>query len=115
MKIVLIEGKRKLRVNVKKVSFFGRFSGLMFKNRNTSNLLFEFSHDVNLAIHSVFVFFPFLAVWLDDKNRIIEKRIVNPFILSAKPIKNFRKLVEIPLCNENKKIVDFLVGKKRFK
>lgn len=115
MKIVLIEGKRKINVNVKKVSFFGRFSGLIFRNKNTNNLLFEFSHDVNLAIHSLFVFFPFLAVWLDDKNRIIEKRIIKPFILSAKPRKNFRKLVEIPLNNENKQIIHFLVGKKRFK
>ncbi len=115
MNINLIEGKKRINVNVKKVSFFGKFSGLMFKNRNTKKLLFEFSHDVNISIHSLFVFFPFLAVWLDDKNRIVEKTIVNPFILSVKPQKKFRKLVEIPLCNENKRIIDFLVGKKRFK
>lgn len=115
MKIILIEKNKKIKINVKKVSFFGKFSGLMFKNKNTSNLLFEFSKNVNISIHSLFVFFPFLAVWLDDKNKVVEKRIVKSFILSVKPIKKFRKLVEIPLNNENKKIIDFLVGRKRFK
>lgn len=115
MKIILLNRKKKIKVNIKKVSFFGKFSGLMFRSRNTSNLLFEFSRDVSISIHSLFVFFPFLAVWLDDKNRIIEKRIVKPFIFSAKPKKMFRKLVEIPLNNENKRIIGFLVGKKRFK
>lgn len=115
MRITLFDGRKKIRLDVKKVYFFGRFSGLMFRNKSTSNLLFEFSRDVSISIHSLFVFFPFLAVWLDGKNRIIEKRIIKPFIFSAKPMKNFRKLVEIPLNNENKKIVHFLVGKKRFK
>ncbi|MEK6910494.1 MAG: hypothetical protein AABW82_01860 [Nanoarchaeota archaeon] len=115
MKIILLNGKKKIKVNVKKVSFFGKFFGLMFRGRDTTSLLFEFSKNVNISIHSLFVFFPFLAVWLDDKNRIIEKRIVKPFIFSAKPSKKFRKLVEIPLNNENKRIIHFLVGKKRFK
>ena len=113
--IYIKRGKKKINLKVHKVSFFGRFSGLMFRTRKVENLLFEFSEDVNYSIHSLFVFFPFLAVWLDKNNNVVDKKIVFPFILSVKTKKMFRKLVEIPLNNENTKIVDFLVGKKRFK
>lgn len=115
MNIRITDGRKKIKINVHKVNSIGKITGLMFKSKNTRNLLFEFSTNSKLSIHSYFVFFPFLAVWLDDKNKIVEKRIVKPFNFSVKPVKNFRKLVEVPLNNENKRIIGFLVGKKRFK
>src|SRR3989344_2981150 len=103
---------KKIEIPAKKVSPFGKISGLMFKSRNTENLLFEFKKNTNLRIHSFFVFFPFLAVWLNKKNKVIEIKIVRPFSFSIKPKKLFSKLVELPFNNKNKKNIKFLVGKK---
>lgn len=84
--------------NVKQCTEIGKLLGLMFKSKNNANaLIFDFEKKSDMKIHSFFVFFPFIALWLDDKNRIIEKRIINPFTLSINPKKSFSKLVEIPL------------------
>ena len=104
-KIIIIE-------NVKKLSEFQKGIGLMFKKReNCPAMLFEFDKPTNMGIHSLFVSFKFAAVWLDDKNRIVDKKIIKPFrllILSKKP---FYKLLEIPLNNEYDKKVKTLFGK----
>jgi len=74
-----------------------KYIGLMFRTRKTKPLIFEFSKDVIMAIHSFFVFFPFKAIWLDKKGKVIEKRIVKPFTFHVCPKKAFRKLIEIPI------------------
>ena len=102
---------KKIDVRVKRVSSFGKFIGLMFKSKNTENLLFDLENDVKMAIHSYFVFFPFLAVWVNDKNEVQEWKVVEPFISIIKPKKSFRKLVEIPFNSANIGIIDFFVGK----
>lgn len=83
----------------------------MFKSRNSGNLLFEFKKNTGISIHSYFVFFPFLAIWLDDKNKIIEWKVVKPFTFRIKPKIKFRRLVEIPINGENRKIISLFVGK----
>ena len=83
-------------IQAQKASGIRKIFGLMFRSRKTKPLLFEFKNDVHLAIHSIFVFFPFQAIWLDENNRIIEQRIVKPFTFSVRPKKPFRKLIEIP-------------------
>jgi len=80
----------------KRARGLGMILGLMFRTRKTSPLIFEFSKDTRMAIHSFFVFFPFHAVWLDKNNKIIEQRKVKPFTFCVKPRKAFRKLIEIP-------------------
>jgi uncharacterized membrane protein (UPF0127 family) len=75
-----------------------KISGLMFKKREKAEaLLFEFSKPTKLAIHSYFVFFPFIAVWLDENNKIIEIKKVEPFTFHVKPKKPFTKLLEVPI------------------
>ena len=96
---------QKLTVGVNKVNSFEKYIGLMFKSSETENLLFEFKKNVNLPIHSFFVFFPFLAVWLDDENKVIEFKIVRPFCFSVKPNNKFRRLIEVPINIKNKRIV----------
>jgi len=103
---------KKLEVPVKRVSFFGEAIGLMFRTRQTSNLLFEFKKKVKTPIHSFFVFFSFLAVWLDEKGKVLEYRIVKPFSLHISPKNVFVKLVEIPINDKNRKIIEFFVGKR---
>ena len=67
--------------------------GLMFKGKETDALLFEMK---DKAIHSFFC--PrFLAIWLDDKNRIVDYNLVSPWKSYVKPQKSFSKLIEIPV------------------
>ncbi len=114
---IFYKGKR-FSLNVKDVSFFGKFRGLMFRKFFRDGLLFNFSRGCREPIHSLFVFYPFLALWLNNKNELLEHRIVQPFKFSIVPKKKFYKLIEIPLLvngKENNKLVNFLVGKERFK
>jgi len=106
-------GKRKITLEVRKLSFFGRFRGLMFRINSeiTENLLFEFGRKNRIAIHSFFVFFCFLAVWIDEKNNVVDFKIVKPFKPYISSKKNFFKLVEIPINEKNKRIIEFFVGK----
>lgn len=102
---------RSLAVSYDEVGFFRRGTGLMFRSQGTSNLLFRFAQPCRVAITSWFVFFPFVAVWLDSKHNVIETRVVKPFILSFKPRSPARYLLELPLNRRNLKITRFLVGK----
>jgi len=118
MKLTIIDGKKNFKLDVYRVGFLGRVTGLMFKSYKTENLLFEFSRNVKLSIHSFFVFFPFVAIWLDNQNKVIEKKIINPFTPLVSPKKEFRKLIEIPFNSKNNVILrklGFSDGKKRFK
>lgn len=103
----------KIKIPVKKISEFGKISGLMFRKKSAENLLFEFNKETNLRIHSYFVFFNFLALWINEKNKVLEWKIVKPFTLSVKPNKSFFKLIEIPLNKKNEKIVKFFVGERK--
>ena len=104
---------KKIKISVKKVSELGKTIGLMFKKKTTENLLFEFNEKTSFRIHSYFVFFDFLAIWLDKKNNVLEWKIVKSFTLSVKPEKSFFKLIEIPFNKKNEKIVKFFVGKRK--
>ncbi|MFH1325230.1 MAG: hypothetical protein ABIH49_00470 [archaeon] len=112
MEIKISFKNKTIKIPVKKVSFLGKFLGLMFKSRNTENLLFEFHKKTQMQIHSLFVFFPFLAIWLSEKNKVLETRIIKPFNLNVNSKKPFNKLIEIPLNNKNRKITNFFVDKK---
>jgi len=103
---------KKINIDAEKVSEIGKISGLMFKTRQTKNLLFEFGKETRIKIHSFFVFFKFLAVWLNDKNKVIEWKMIKPFSIGYSPKKHFSKLIELPLNGKNRKTIQFLVGKK---
>ncbi|MEX0932936.1 MAG: hypothetical protein WDZ77_02455 [Candidatus Pacearchaeota archaeon] len=102
---------KKLEIPVHKVSSLGEITGLMFRTKNTKNLAFMFGKKTNLKIHSFFVFFNFLAVWLDEKNKVLDFKIVRPFTFAVKSKNPFQKLIEIPMSEKNSKIVDFFVGR----
>jgi uncharacterized membrane protein (UPF0127 family) len=104
-------GKKSVLVDAKKVSFLGKFSGLMFRTRYTKTLLFEFDNETRQAFHSYFVFFPFLMVWLDGKNNVIESRKIRPFTFIIRQKKKFRKVVEVPINGKNEDIIRFFDGK----
>ena len=104
---------KKINFLVKECNALERIRGLMFRKNNLSDiLLFNFRKKSRLMIHSYFVFFDFLAVWTDEKNNILEKKIVKPFTFSVKPKKSFNKLIEIPINKKNKRIIQFFVGRR---
>jgi len=116
MKNIIIKYKKKrIKIqNVKKLSELGKMRGLMFRRREKCPaLLFEFKKPVKMKIHSLFVFFPFIAAWTDNKNRIVDLKIVKPFrpiISSRKP---FYKLIEIPLNKKYLTLSSVIVGAKK--
>ena len=74
-----------------------RYTGLMFRTRKTEALCFMFEQEVMIPIHSWFVFFPFIALWKDSEDKVIEMRRVDPFESHILPKKPFKKLLEIPI------------------
>ena len=99
-----------IEVKAKKVGFFGKVFGLMFKSSNTGNLLF---YNFRGEIHSYFVFFPFVAVWIDSSNNVVDCEVVRPFRFAVKPKKQADKLIEIPLNSDNSSLVRLLVGRRK--
>lgn len=100
------KGKKKISVNVSEMKGLMRGIGLMFRRSSTTPLLFAFETANRTAITSVFVFFPFLAVWLDEKKKVIECRKIGPFRLSILPKNDSKYLVEIPIHEKNHELIE---------
>lgn len=96
--------KKRIKITIKKCNFFQKISGLMLTRKQKAKALF-FEFKKPIAIHSFFVFFPFIAIWLDKNDKIIEIKKIKPFTFHVKPKKNFTKIIEIPI---NKKYKDVL-------
>ncbi len=108
---------KNISVPVKKTGFFRKGLGLTFRTKNTDNLLFDFGKYVTWqgTLTSFFVFFPFLALWLDKNNKVVDFRIVKPFIFSIKQNRKFYKIVEIPLNNRNLSIIRKFIASSELK
>jgi uncharacterized membrane protein (UPF0127 family) len=93
--IIILLGKRKILVKCNVAdNFFKRALGIMFKKDEFSPLLFIFEKTQKISIHSFFCP-PFIAVFLDDKKRVVQVNKMRPFsLLVSKPAKY---LVELPL------------------
>lgn len=73
--------------------------GLMFKKKSKAKpLLFAFNNS-NQSIHSLFVNFPFYAIWMDKNFNILEIKKVKPWKFSIKCRREFDYLLEIPLVS----------------
>lgn len=104
---------KKINVDAKACGYLEKISGLMFKSRKKAEaLLFEFEKPVNIRIHSFFVFFPFVAIWLDEKNNVTELKEVRPFTLSVKTREPFLKFVEVPINEKYSKTIKFLFSRR---
>jgi len=73
-----------------------KYTGLMFRTRKTNPLIFDFYKEVELPIHSWFVFFPFYAVWING-GRVVKREVIYPFKSNIKPDEPFTRLIEVPL------------------
>jgi len=71
-----VEGKKKKSIKVEVCdTFWKKFSGLMFR-KSSPPLLFPFSKETTLSIHSLFCK-PFIAIWIDSKKRVTKKKFIN--------------------------------------
>lgn len=103
---IILDGKKLVVKRVKFLSFFERFKGLMFSDKNVVNNLF-FENTPRNSIHSFFVFYDFLIVWLDKNNNVIGYRRVKPFSFYVKSKKEFHNILEIPISNYNKELLSY--------
>jgi len=105
-----VGGKRIVIGGVKEVRGLGVVKGLMFsKKENSSPLLFN----IKSSLHSFFVSFDFLVLWLDESNNVVDKKIVNPFRFHVNSSKNYAKILEIPINRRYSKVVKLVVGEFR--
>ena len=107
-KIILTYKNKKLNLELKEMKGpFKEALGLMFSRRESAKaLLFSFKKPVNLKIHSCFVFFDFIAIWLDEKNKIIEIKRIKPWKFGIRPKTKYTHLIEIPINGKYKNLVN---------
>lgn len=102
------KGKEAVVRDIKRMSAFGKFAGLMFKPQDASALLFEFGK-ARMAIHSFFC--PvFLAIWL-SRGKIVDYQIVRPYRISVKPRADYEQLIEVPINEKYASVIKLFYGK----
>jgi len=110
-KIILTYKGQKVELELKVVPKILHWLGLMFSFKNIAKpRLFEFGKESDIAIHSWFVFYDFVAIWLDEAGKIIETRKVRPFTSSVCPRQKFKKLIEIPINSDYDEVCRLVVG-----
>lgn len=97
---------KKFKIHVKKLSWFGKGIGLMFSFRKKAKaLLFEFNKSTKIGFTSLFVFFPFIIIWLDNENNVLDFRKIKPFTFDISSRKSYKKVLEIPFNNTYEEII----------
>lgn len=92
-------------------TFFEKAKGLMFSKKK--NILFLFNNERLFPIHSWFVFFPFDAVYLNSKKRVVEiVKQIKPFKILIKNTKPALYLLELAEKNHIK-VGDYLNWKEK--
>ena len=110
------KGSKEIEIKVQKCNWFRKAFGLMFCRREKARaLLFEFLKPVQFHLTSLFVFFPFLVVWLNKENEIIDFRKIKPFKFHVPSRKSYDKFIEIPISFHYKEIIQNIVGEEKFK
>jgi len=106
MQITFINNQKQITLEAKNCNLIQKITGLTFtKKEKAKILLFDFKKQTKIPIHSFFVFFNFLAIWLDEDNQVIEIKKVTPWKLSIAPKKSFTKLIEIPINKKHKELL----------
>jgi hypothetical protein len=85
--LVVAENETRGLILVRRVwradSFFARLRGLMFRRRLGEDegllLVGRTESRAEATIHMFFVFFPIGVLWLDRKNRVVDKTVARPF------------------------------------
>ena len=94
MNLTINHKGKKIILNVKKLKRLEMIKGLMFTPKQKAQaLLFEPAY----SIHSFFVRFDFLAVWLNKNNNVLQIDKVKPFTFRISRKNKASKLLEIPI------------------
>ena len=111
-KIKLLYKNKNIQLELKEMNgFFNKAIGLMFCRREKAKaLLFSFKNPVALTFHSFFVFFDFIAIWLDKDNKIISVKKIKPWSSRVRIGPKFTKVIEIPINNKYGEIIKLLDG-----
>jgi len=82
-------------------TFFQRLKGFMFVFNPKKAVIFEEKKETTtlLSVHSFFVFFPVLLVYLDNQNRVVDLFLLKPFSFYNQR-KKAKTLIEIPAFDE---------------
>jgi len=89
-------------------NFFKKIKGLMFSKKFRRPLLITFSRETRKtnAIHSIFVFFQFDAVFLDSKKVVVDIKRVKPFTFLIIPKKPAKYVIELNRGEARKKKIE---------
>ena len=85
-------GRRQVRVCS---SLFSKMIGFMFSFNRKRALLFAFSRDARIRIHTMFCFFPLSVEWFDSKGKVVARRVMKPFSF-YNPERKCRYVLEVP-------------------
>ncbi len=79
-------------------NFWTRLRGLMFRKNRDIIIVFPMKKPerTRASIHSVFVFFTFDVVFLDENGTVVEKYTVKPFTLNLTPRNRVKYIIELP-------------------
>lgn len=95
MKVVVRAKEEKYECEVAR-TFFEKMRGLMFSGRK--NILFVFDRERFFGIHSLFVFFPFDAIYLDSRKIVVDVakgvKPFTPYLENRTPAKYLLELCE---------------------
>jgi uncharacterized membrane protein (UPF0127 family) len=90
--------------------------GLMFSSKKDAKpLLFEFPRESRLSIHSFFVWFSFIGIWLNKEGKVLKIERVEPFRLRILPKEKFKFLIELPIKSDYDDVLKILDENKSFK
>jgi uncharacterized membrane protein (UPF0127 family) len=110
-KIIIHYKKKRITVIAEDCNSLRKFIGLMFSRRQKAGILmFKFKKKRKIVIHSFFVFYSFVAVWLDERNRVMDLKVVKSFIPYVSHKNKADKLIEIPINKKYDDILTLLVG-----
>ena len=109
MEIKLLNKKIKIS-NFVVANVFLRLRGLMFRRKENSPIIL-FNLPRKQSLHSLFVSFPFLVLWLDQENKVLEYRVISSLKFDISSKSDFNKIIEIPINKSNYSLVKSIVGK----
>lgn len=70
--------------------------GLMFRKR-PKPVIIKLNKERLIPIHSMFVRVPFIAIWLDENEKLIDAKLITPWERNIRPPKPFKTLIELPI------------------
>ena len=106
---------KKISLEVSECNILEMGRGLTFRFRESAPaLLFNQWRRGSMALTAVFVFFPFLVLWLDKNDNVLEVKRVKPFTYFIDSKTKYTKIVEIPINKKYRREIAAIVG-ERFK